>query len=186
MKFTVTTFSQREILVLVLTKNLGPFLGRERCLRETWFACQRAGIPGHLGSLWGPQKRTVELELLPKPCDFRGQVGGLYVSHKALASGKAFLLPQPHPCSPRPLFTAPLFSQFPEEEAWFLGTITALLQLLPRNRLSHWWKLRLTEVKGLSQSHSNNYYSAATKPGPTTYKTLSTLHIGAALCIFHP
>lgn len=99
----MTTFSRPETPTVGLTKNLGPFLGRRACLWETWFACQRAGIPGHLGSLWGPQKIIVGLELLPKPYDFRAW---LCVSQEALASGRDFLLLSPHPCSPRPLSTA--------------------------------------------------------------------------------
>lgn len=44
----------------------------------------------------------------------------------------------------------PLCSLLPpplEEGGSFLGSIPALLHLLPRNQLGHWWKLRLTEVK---------------------------------------
>lgn len=140
MKFTVTTFFQREIPVFGLTKNLGPFLGRKSCLWETWFACQRTGVPGRLGSLWGPQKRTVELKLSPKPCDFGGADRGTTCLTQGPSLRKSFSAPITSPTTPPLLPKTPLYSPPPslppEEEGWFLGTIIVLLHLLPRNQLA--------------------------------------------------
>lgn len=54
-----------------------------------------------------------------------------------------FSPPLPPSGSPAPL-PPPL-----EEKASFLGSSLALFRVLPRNQLSHWWKLRLTEVRWL-------------------------------------
>lgn len=93
MKFSDYIFPRPD-----LTKNSGPFL----CyLWETWFACQRAGMPGH-SAVYGDHRRELwNQNHCQSPVTSGDGVGRMGAggggvaagSLEALASGKAFMLP---------------------------------------------------------------------------------------------